>query len=377
MVGIWTLIVFAAPTTASGYDAAWAGSLRPRVVTRLPVGTYAGPWHLGSGVHLVADSGAVLEARQSGAPALVIEGSDVTIEGLTIRPAAGATGIEAAGCVRLRLLDVRIVGGARGLEVHGGDVSWSNGSVEGTTNYGVWAKGARLSLRAVKLVDIEGPALYLTDTQAEVFRCGFASSEYGILALRSQVEIGESNFAKLRRVGIALTRSSGRLARNRFSGPFFESAISVLAAPSLRVEGNRIEHAGSAGIKLLDTTASLEDNVMSGARSDTGGLEGNGLYLFASHVDSHGDTLRDNDGTGITVIGGVATLTKCQVEGAGQAAGDVASHGVLVLSHCDVRGGSTEVVVEAGSVLKTDDTRFEGAAGMPDAGGRPTKSSVE
>lgn len=361
MLGLWTLIIAATPATSGAYDAAWARSLRPGVVVRLPVGVYAGPWHLGPGVHLVADSGAVLEARQSGAPALVIEGAAVTVEGLAIRAAPGAIGIEATDCPRLTLSDVRISGGARGLEVHGGDVSWSGGSVEGTNEYGVWAKSSHLRLRAVRLHDNHGPAVYLADTQAELFRCSLASSEYGVLGIRSQVDLTENEFLKARRAGIGLSLSSGRLSQNHFSGPFYEAAVSILSAKSLRIDRNRIEDAGSAGIKLLSSTATLEDNLVAGAKS-TRELEGTGLYLFSSTVQSSGDILRDNDGTSLVVTGGSATLQNCSIERSGEAAGAVASRGVLVLSHCVVRDGSIDIDVEPNSTLKVEETRFETAS---------------
>jgi hypothetical protein len=366
VLGLWTLIIAATPAAHGAYDDTWARSLGPGAAVRLPVGTYAGPWHLGPGVHLVADSGAILEARQSGAPALVIEGSGVTIEGLAIRAAPGAIGIEATDRARLTLRDFQISGGTRGLEVHGGDVSWSGGTVEGTSDYAVWAKASHLRLRAVRLRDNRGPAVYVADTQAELFRCSLATSEYGVLGIRSQVDLTENEFLKDRRAGIGLSLSSGHLSQNHFSGPFFEAAITLLSSQSLRIERNRIEQAGSAGIKLLGSTASLEDNLVSGARS-TRGLEGTGLYLHASTVHSRGDILRDNDGTALVVIGGAVTLQDCRIERSGEAAASVASRGVLVLSHCVVREGSTDVDVEPDSTLKVEETRFE-RTGL-DAGG--------
>jgi hypothetical protein len=375
---LWALILSATPAPPASYDAAWARSLPPGVVVRVPVGTYAGPWHLGPGVHLIADSGAVLEARQSGAPALVIEGAGVTVEGLAVRVAAGAIGIEASGSVGLTLRDVRVTGGARGLAARGGDVSWSGGSVEGTTDYGVWATESHLSLRSVRLRDNRGAAVYLADTQAELFRCGLSTSEYGVLGTRSQVDITESDFVKLWRAGIGLTRSSGRLLQNHFSGPFVESAVSILAAPSFRMERNRIEQTGSVGIKFLSSTASLEANTVSGARADKSGLEGNGLYLYTSHVRSRGDVLLDNDGTSVTVIGGVASLVDCRIEHSGQTVAYVASRGVLVLSHCHGRGNSTDLVVEPDSTLTSDDSHFDGPPGASglDAGGEPRSGTI-
>jgi nitrous oxidase accessory protein NosD len=373
LVWLWPLLVAAAPAAApaaadAGYDDTWARSLGPSGVVHLPAGTYAGPWHLGPGVHLQAEAGAVLEARQSGTPALVVEGAGVTLEGLTVRAAAGAIGIEANGCAKLTLGDVHVIGGSRGLAVRGGDVSWTGGSVEGTRDYGIWAKEAHLSLRGLRLTGHHGPALYVLETQAEVFQCELDASEYGILGFRSQLDVSESGFTRDRRAGLGLSRSSGSLARNHLSGPFIDAAISLLAARDLRIEGNRISQAGSMGIKLTNSTARLAGNVVAGARSDTGGLEGDGLFFYASQILSHGDVLRGNGGTGVTVLGGAATLLDCRIEETGQAAAYVANHGSLVLSRCDVKGGSTQLIVEEDSTARTDGTRFETP---PDGGPAP------
>jgi hypothetical protein len=306
----------------------------------------------------------VLEGRPDGGPALSIGGAGVTVEGLEIRAAAGAIGIEARDCHRLTLRDVHIRGGARGLAVRGGDVSWTGGTVSGASDYGVWAQGTTIELRAVRFADHHGPALSLTEGQAKVVGCSLASSEYGILGFREELDVADSDFSGSRRDGVGLARCSGRLARNTFRGPFLEAAVSVIGTRPLRLEHNRIEQAGAAGIKLTNSTATLEGNVVSGTRSDHGGLEGDGLFLFDSRVASSGDVLRDDEGTGVSVLGGEATLKGCQIEHAGQAAAYVGEHGTLLLSHCVVRGGSIEVVAEPGSSLGTEGTRFE----LPDAG---------
>ncbi len=334
-------------------DAAWAASLQPGQTVQLPAGNYRGPWTIGPRVHLIASPGATLEGGET---TLTIRGNGVTVEGLLVRASPRGVGIAAEDAFGVALLEVHVVGGTRGIVMHRGSLSLRGGGVAHTSQFGVWLQGCDATISSLELADHRGSALYLAHTRARIDHLHITRTEYGLLAFHSRFELKASRIAETSRTGAGVILSSGSIEETLFDGPFSEAALSISGAHPLRIRGNRIVRAGSIGIKLLNSTASLSQNLISGARSDAQGLEGDGLYANNSQIDSDGDRILDNGGAAVSVMGGRAAIRGCMIQGAGQAAAAVASQGVLTLSGCEISNGSTDLVATPGATISRSET---------------------
>ncbi len=328
---------------------------RPGRVVRVPAGRHTGPWRLAAGVHLRAEPGASVEAT-AGAT-VTVEGDGVTLEGLTVRAPPGGVALAATGVRGLVLRAVRIVGGKRGLSLVRTRLAWRSGAATGGEEYGLWAQDSRVSVDGVDFEGAGGTAVYAAGGRAAVTRCDFAHSEYGLMAYGSSVDIRDCRFHGIRRAGAALVRSAARLWRARFEGPFYEAAVSVVGSPRFQMRRSRVDAAGAAGVKLLNSTAVLRGDRIAGAQVDSKGLEGDGLYLFDSEVDSVGDRLLD-DGTGIELLGGRATVRACRIERSSEVAVDVGEKGSLALLGCVLADAPEGVAAEQGSAPRLSGTRF-------------------
>ncbi len=350
-------LLFAAPADAAPVrDAAWASSLKPGAITLLPAGLYRGPWRLPAGVHLRASPGAILEG---GDPVLTIHGSGVTVEGLTVR-ASGQVGVSALEANGTTLLEVHISGGAIGLKARKGSLSWSGGGAERSSKYGLWLQGLKVTLSRLVLQHHAGPALYLGHAAATLRDLQISDSEYGLLTFESELELVHSQLRDLQRAGVALNLTSGELRDNDFDGPFGEAALAISSARAMVLRNNHLVHAGSIGIKVIHSTVTLANNQISGARSDNGGLEGDGLYSNNSQLESNNDRLSDNGGASVSIMGGKASLKGCRIEGSGQAAAAVSGRGELSLSGCTILDGSVELMVSPGSTLNNENLNPQG-----------------
>lgn len=356
MLLLFALLLAAPASAAPVRDAAWASALRPGEITALPAGLYRGPWSLSAGVHLRASPGAILEG---GDPVLAIHGSGVTVEGLTVR-ASGRVGISAIEANGTSLVDVHISGGAIGLQARTGSLSWSGGGAERSSKYGLWLQGLKVTLSRLSLQHHRGPALYLGHVAATLRDLLITDSEYGLLTFESELKMFHSQFRNLQRAGVGLNLTSGELSDNEFDGPFGEAALAISSARAMVLRNNHLVHSGSIGIKVIHSTVTLANNQISGARSDSGGLEGDGLYSNNSQLDSSNDRLTDNSGASVSIMGGKASFKDCRIEGSGQAAAAVSGHGELSLSGCTITNGSAELMVSPGSILNNENLNPQG-----------------
>jgi len=304
----FVLLALALAAGAPRYDATWAAAL-PAGDTPLPAGVYAGPWTLPRGVHLLATPGAVLAG---GDPVLTIGGDGVRVEGLTVR--ATGVGISARGVHALTLEADAVTGGTQ--------------------------------------------AIYAGEAELRVIGSSLSGSDYGLLAFRTVLLLQEVRVFHVARTGFGIVRSTGTIEGCSFEGPFFEAAISVVGSNRLTLRHNRVRHAGAIGLKLVSSTGELFDNVVAGARSDPRGLEGDDVYAFASTLRSQRDSMTDATGTGLTVLGGTATVTGCTIADAGQAAVYVGETGHLELVGCTVDGAPAGLVVEPGATALARETKF-------------------
>jgi nitrous oxidase accessory protein NosD len=334
-------------------DAAWAASLQPGQIVRLPAGSYRGPWKLGPGVQLIAAPGAVLEGGEDGAPVLTLS-SDDELENLTVHADARAVGILAENADRLLFRGVKVSGGERGVRLHGGSIDWSGGGVEGGARFGIWTQGTHALLEGLRVQHIAGPAIFLGHSSAVLRELDLSEAEFGVLVLNGTLEMSRCKVGRVQRTGIGVMQGTGRLNDNQLEGPFSDGAISANSARGLMLRHNLIRHAGSIGIKLLGCEATLTRNEVAGARADKDGLEGDGLYLNGSEIVSTGDQISDVTGVGISVMGGHCEFKSCAVKGASLAAVSVESHGEAHFKSCSFKEGSLELIEGRGSTLKNE-----------------------
>ncbi len=340
-----------------------AGLAIPGSTVRLGAGAYRGPWRVAARVHVIARGATVTAAAGT---VVTVAGDGVTIEGLAIHAPPGGTGIEASDARRLTLAGVEVGGGRRGVCLVRTGLSFHGGRVSGASEYGLWARDATVDLADLWL-SARSAAVYVAGGEARAGACDFSGGEYGALAFRARIEISASRFHGLFRAGVAATRSRCRLDHDRFEGPFTDAAVSAIGAPAVELRGCRVTSAGAVGVKLVNSTATLSGDAIEGARSDAAGREGDGLYAFDSQVSSAGDRLIGEGGTGVTILGGKATVRGCRIERTGQEAAYVGEKGTLVLIGCAISQAPAGPMAGPGATLRAERCKLD-RVGHPDAG---------
>ncbi|CAN7518651.1 TIGR03808 family TAT-translocated repetitive protein [Bosea sp. LjRoot237] len=142
----------------------------------------------------------------------------------------------------------------------------------------------------------------------------------GLLNVEEVLDLALSDceFANAGSVGLTLSRTAGRIERNRFRS-MRDSALFSVDSRGLSIEANTVEDCGNNGIQLWRSQAGDEQSLIRGnrlnrIRSDAGGdgPNGNGISLFrAGGVVIEGNTLRDcaltfirnNSGSGVQILG--------------------------------------------------------------------------
>ncbi len=308
-------------TLALAGRAAAAGiDVPPRGTLTLPSGPTTGPLRLHGGARIRAAPGAVLSAPD-GKVVVASEGEENEIVGLSVRARGEQSGIQ--------------------------------------------LRGGSLALREVRVAAERGSAILVSEGRLSARGIAIDGGDYGVLAYRGEVDLEGGSIERVRRAGVALVRTTGRIARMRLVGPFGDAALSALASPKLSLERNEIAAAGSIGIKILSSTATLAHDRVAGAKADARGLEGDGLYLFQSEVSSSGDRIEGSGGNGVVVLGGRAAIRDCVIERSGDAAAWVDERGRLSLTRCAVRGAALGLHVEPGSEGTAPGTTFRELREVP------------
>ena len=296
---------------AASFDAQWAASLAPNSAVELPAGVYAGPWRLAPGIHVTAGLGAVLEGSAGADAALTLTGA-ARIEGLRIEVAPGAYGIRVERD-KVELIGVHLNAdrpAKAAIYVAHGEVAMTGGQIEGLADYGVLAQQARR-------VTLTGVAIH------------------GV------------------RAGAAAVSGPTVIDNCAFTGPFSEAAISLIQVAEARLIRNRLSAVKTMGIKLTNSTATLSENRVTGARADAQGLEGNSLYAEASNVTLAGDQLGDassaSEGPVIMLLHSTARLDGVRVEGGLETLVYLAEGSKLTASGSELHGGRVGLTVEDGS----------------------------
>ncbi|WID95996.1 TIGR03808 family TAT-translocated repetitive protein [Bosea vestrisii] len=184
--------------------------------------------------------------------------------------------------------------------------------VPGATQFVAAQAGPMLVARRIKRTAISGIVLDGLDIKL--------GQRGGLLNIEEVLDLALSDceFANAGSVGLTLSRTAGRIERNRFRS-MRDSALFSLDSRGLSIEANTIEDCGNNGIQLWRSQAGDEQSLIRGnrlnrIRSDAGGdgQNGNGISLFrAGGVVIEGNTLRDcaltfirnNSGSGVQILG--------------------------------------------------------------------------
>jgi hypothetical protein len=315
-----TSAAFLLPLALASFDAQWAASLAPNAEVKLPAGNYAGPWKLATGVHLVASPGAVLLSGP-GADATLELAGDARIEGLAVEVMPGGYGIRVkAGKVELIKVSLKAGTSARAaIYVAHGELEARGGSIDGDVDYGVLTQSAR----------------HITLSNETVHA---------------------------RRVGVAAISSEVVVVENcTLTGPFAEAAITLLGVKAGKLSRNRLTAVKTMGIKILNSSVSLTENRVSGARVDSDGLEGSGLYAQASHLtliaDEFGDATDASQGPVVMLLHTTARLEGVKIRGGLQTLLYLAEDAAVTSTGSELRDSPVGLIVESGS--SADQRGFE------------------
>jgi len=184
--------------------------------------------------------------------------------------------------------------------------------VPGTTQFVAAQAGPLLVARRIKRTAISGIVLDGLDIKL--------GQRSGLLNVEEVLDLALSDceFANAGSVGLTLSRTAGRIERNRFRS-MRDSALFSLDSRGLSIEANTVEDCGNNGIQLWRSQAGDEQILIRGnrlnrIRSDAGGdgPNGNGISLFrAGGVVIEGNSLRDcaltfirnNSGSAVQILG--------------------------------------------------------------------------
>lgn len=184
--------------------------------------------------------------------------------------------------------------------------------VPGATQFVAAQAGPLLVARRIKRTAISGIVLDGLDIKL--------GQRSGLLNVEEVLDLALSDceFANAGSVGLTLSRTAGRIERNRFRS-MRDSALFSLDSRGLSIEANTVEDCGNNGIQLWRSQAGDEQSLVRGnrlnrIRSDAGGdgPNGNGISLFrAGGVVIEGNSLRDcaltfirnNSGSGVQILG--------------------------------------------------------------------------
>ncbi|CAD5300192.1 Twin-arg-translocated uncharacterized repeat-containing protein [Bosea sp. 62] len=184
--------------------------------------------------------------------------------------------------------------------------------VPGATQFIAAQAGPMLVARRIKRAAIAGIMLDGLDIKLSQ-RVGLLNAEEVL-----DLALSDCEFANAGSVGLTLSRTAGRIERNRFRS-MRDSALFSLDSRGLSIEANTVEDCGNNGIQLWRSQAGDDQSLVRGnrlnrIRSDAGGdgPNGNGISLFrAGGVVIEGNTLRDcaltfirnNSGSNVQILG--------------------------------------------------------------------------
>ncbi|HEV2513416.1 TIGR03808 family TAT-translocated repetitive protein [Bosea sp. (in: a-proteobacteria)] len=184
--------------------------------------------------------------------------------------------------------------------------------VPGATQFIAAQAGPMLVARRIKRAAIAGIMLDGLDIKLGQ-RSGLLNAEEVL-----DLALSDCEFANAGSVGLTLSRTAGRIERNRFRS-MRDSALFSLDSRGLSIEANTVEDCGNNGIQLWRSQAGDDQSLIRGnrlnrIRSDAGGdgPNGNGISLFrAGGVVIEGNTLRDcaltfirnNSGSNVQILG--------------------------------------------------------------------------
>ncbi|MCB9779166.1 MAG: right-handed parallel beta-helix repeat-containing protein [Alphaproteobacteria bacterium] len=305
-----------------------------------------------------------LEVRDStltdyaGFIAYVSDGSTVDLDGLSV-DGFGGYGVYCAGDAEVSLKDVTLENG-QGLSSR--YEIWQDGSVLGGESFieyveSVYLYGCDVEIDGLEIATNQGPGALFADTTAEID--GLDISSVGQVEGDALAVYAASGATTLLVQGGSITDSGGV----GLSGTVYSSATA-----NVNMIGTSFAGAGDDGISLQNLGFSPAAASFSFDGVGISGSAGHGLWADTVDLRLNNTTLVDNDGDGLHLVGGQATLTATSaVANGGYGIGCEESP---VISSCDIEllENTTGSNDSCGSPCPADEGDGGGDTGGSDTG---------
>lgn len=230
-----------------------------------------------------------------------------------------------------------------------------NATIEGLTvwaprgGYGVRLHGGTVTLLSMTVRGANQAAVFLAQGEATLISVHLLGGEYGLLTQSAKsVSLSALEVRGQQRAGVAIVSGPAEISGSEFIGPFGEAAIVLLHGDS-RLTGNTLRNVGAIGIKVLNGSAQIERTSIASARADTRGLEGDGLYVYDSHVTLQALTISDTDGVALSLIGSTALIESSLFTATREAAVFADRSSQLTARHSEIRDSPAGLLLEAGN----------------------------
>lgn len=194
--------------------------------------------------------------------------------------------------------------GRRQLHVEGGTavVSDVDFARAGLTALSVTANG-HLEAHRVRIEGAGGAAIYAARSTLLVDNSAIRDCEYGITAaVGSSVVLSDNEIASYRQAAISLVGTTGLVLRNAIYGGGETGGIAIVSSHGdLELRDNQLRSPGPVGVTMYGSTVRIVGNRISGARTDSQGEFGAGIFAQQSDVQLLGNVLTGNAGPGIAL----------------------------------------------------------------------------
>lgn len=357
------------------------GEVPQGVALHVASGLYPGPVRLRAGSRLVG-TGVVVLVGGAAAAAVILE--DAALERVSVQ--GGEVGVLALGAVRLEevhlsgqraaalragpgarvtaarlevvgtlpgvdglagedavleLRGARFSGGLRrAVALQGGAATLEGLRAEGPATL-LHAVEARASLRDAAAAGGQGPAVFAAGGQLQVRQLTVAGHEYAVQASRTQVVLEGVTARGPRQAGVALRRTTGRIAALRVERAGEEGGL-LLDEASTRLEGVAVRGAASWGVLVRLGSAELDRLRVEAIRGEAGGgpaVLGDGLVVRDAQVDGGVVEVGEVDGAGLLASAGASVrLQALRVAGSGGPGAAVERGAGLELGSLEVEG---------------------------------------
>ncbi|HWE22692.1 MAG TPA: right-handed parallel beta-helix repeat-containing protein, partial [Myxococcales bacterium] len=137
-----------------------------------------------------------------------------------------------------------------------------------------------------------------------VRRTSVSHAEYAVVGFRgARIELRDSEFSDTRVASVGLVRAQGLLDHCVLARGGTDAAIAITETTGVvRLTGNRIVQPGPTGVHVTHASVVAADNSIVGASLDRERDMGDAIYAVDSDLTLVRDELRENAGSGVTIV---------------------------------------------------------------------------